>query len=130
MAAGRSQGAARYQHANKCELVADEASIAATGIWLADDERVMNPATVFGWSPARSSKGAGFLRPHAVKAPGNSGYPAQLVLSDLRARIRGALLADRSGRTQRQHDGDRGAGTLAQTARLLGATYGRLQAEL
>jgi len=53
------------------------------------------------------------------------------VLNDLRARIRGALLADRIG--PQRADNMTATEVLersAQTARLLGATYGRLQAEL
>lgn len=56
---------------------------------------------------------------------------SQLVLDDLRARIRHALLADRLGPAQ----GPRMTATevlerSAEMARLLGATFGRLQSEL
>ncbi|HYF09590.1 MAG TPA: portal protein [Acetobacteraceae bacterium] len=117
--------------ANKVvELVLKNASIAATGIWQAEDDGVLNPATVQ-------------LVPGAIipKAPGSSGLTplatpgsfdvSQLVLDDLRRRIRAALLADRIGaqrdvRMTATEVLERGA----ETARLLGATYGRLQSEL
>jgi len=83
------------------------------------------------------------LVPGAIipKAPGSSGLTplaapgdfdvSQLVLDDLRARIRRALLADRIGPAR---DARMTATEVlersAESARLLGATYGRLQAEL
>jgi hypothetical protein len=117
--------------ANKVvELVLKNASIAATGIWQAEDDGVLNPANIR-------------LVPGAIiaKAPGSAGLTplaaagdfdvSQLVLDDLRARIRRALLADRLGP---EHDRQMTATEVlersAATARLLGATYGRLQAEL
>lgn len=117
--------------ANKVvELILKNASIAATGIWQAEDDGVLNPATIR-------------LVPGAIipKAPGSSGLTplaapgkfdvSQLVLEDLRRNIRGALLADRISLA----NGSSMTATevlerSAQTARLLGATYGRLQAEL
>ena len=117
--------------ANKVvELILKNASIAVTGIWQAEDDGVLNPATIQ-------------LKPGAIipKASGSSGLtplrPAgdfdvsQLVLQDVRARIRHALLADRLGAVQ----GERMTATevlerASEMSRLLGATYGRLQAEL
>lgn len=117
--------------ANKVvELVLKNASIAATGIWQADDDGVLNPATVRLEPGAIIPKAPGSSGLTPLAAPGNFDV-SQLVLTDLRARIRGALLADRLGP---QRD-DRMTATevlerAAETARLLGATYGRLQAEL
>jgi hypothetical protein len=117
--------------ANKVvELVLKNASIAATGIWQADDDGVLNPATVRLEPGAIIPKAPGSSGLTPLAAPGNFDV-SQLVLTDLRERIRGALLADRLG-PQR---GDTMTATevlerSAQTARLLGATYGRLQAEL
>lgn len=117
--------------ANKVvELVLRNASIAATGIWQADDDGVLNPATVRLEPGAIIPKAPGSSGLTPLAAPGNFDV-SQLVLNDLRARIRGALLADRLG-PQR---GEAMTATevlerAAQTARLLGATYGRLQAEL
>ncbi|MBE9607677.1 head-tail connector protein [Acetobacteraceae bacterium H6797] len=116
--------------ANKVvELVLKNASIAATGIWQAEDDGVLNPATIK-------------LVPGAIipKAPGSSGLTplaapgkfdvSQLVLDDLRAGIRSALLADRLGLPDGKMTATEVLERSAQTARLLGATYGRLQAEL
>ena len=117
--------------ANKVvELVLRNASIAVTGIWMAEDDGVLNPANIS-------------LLPGSIipKAPGSSGLTplatpgrfdvSQLVLDDLRARIRHALLADRLG----QVNSPRMTATevlerSTQMARILGATYGRLQTEL
>lgn len=117
--------------ANKVvELTLKNASIAVAGLWQADDDGVINPANIT-------------LEPGAIipKAVGSSGLqplqPAdqfdisQLVLDDLRRRIRHALMVDRLG----QIDAPRMTATevlerSAEMARLLGATYGRLQSEL
>lgn len=117
--------------ANKVvELVLKNASIAATGIWQADDDGVLNPATVRLVPGAIIPKAPGSSGLTPLAAPGNFDV-SQLVLSDLRARIRSALLADRLGPTS---DARMTATEVlersAQTARILGATYGRLQAEL
>ena len=112
------------------EMVLKNASIAVTGIWQAEDDGVLNPATIrlVPGSIIPKAPGSAGLTPLA--APGNFDM-SQIVLNDLRARIRGALLADRLGPPQ---DAKMTATEVlergAQTARLLGATYGRLQAEL
>ncbi|HZF78010.1 MAG TPA: portal protein [Acetobacteraceae bacterium] len=116
--------------ANKVvELVLKNASIAATGIWQAEDDGVLNPATVRLVPGAIIPKAPGSAGLTPLAAPGNFDV-SQLVLSDLRARIRGALLADRlsppAARMTATEVTERGAAS----ARLLGATYGRLQAEL
>ncbi len=112
------------------EMVLKNASIAVTGIWQAEDDGVLNPATVklVPGSIIPKAPGSAGLTPLAP--PGNFDV-SQLVLQDLRARIRSALLADRLGPVQ---DARMTATEVlersAQTARLLGASYGRLQAEL
>ena len=116
--------------ANKVvELVLKNASIAVTGIWQAEDDGVLNPATVQLVPGAIIPKAPGSAGLTPLAAPGNFDV-SQLVLQDLRARIRGALLADRLGAVQ---DARMTATEVlersAQTARLLGATYGRLQTE-
>jgi hypothetical protein len=117
--------------ANKVvELVLKNASIAATGIWQADDDGVLNPATVRLEPGAIIPKAPGSSGLTPLAAPGNFDV-SQLVLTDLRARIRGALLADRIGPERRDNmTATEVLERAAQTARLLGATYGRLQAEL
>lgn len=117
--------------ANKVvELVLKNASIAATGIWQAEDDGVLNPATVRLTPGAIIPKAPGSAGLTPLAAPGNFDV-SQLVLDDLRKRIRSALLADRLNAPQ---DARMTATEVlersAQTARLLGATYGRLQAEL
>lgn len=117
--------------ANKVvELVLKNASIAATGIWQAEDDGVLNPATVRLVPGAIIPKAPGSSGLTPLAAPGDFDV-SQLVLNDLRARIRGALLADRIAAADKQ--GMTATEVLergAQTARLLGATYGRLQSEL
>lgn len=117
--------------ANKVvELVLKNASIAVTGIWQAEDDGVLNPATVKLVPGAIIPKAHGSSGLTPLAAPGNFDI-SQLVLTDLRTRIRSALLADRLAPPQ---DAKMTATEVlergAQTARLLGATYGRLQAEL
>jgi hypothetical protein len=117
--------------ANKVvELVLKNASIAATGIWQAEDDGVLNPATVRLEPGAIIPKAPGSAGLTPLAAPGNFDV-SQLVLTDLRARIRGALLADRIGPERRDNmTATEVLERAAQTSRLLGATYGRLQAEL
>jgi len=117
--------------ANKVvELVLKNASMAITGMWQADDDGVLNPHNVR-------------LQPGAVipKAPGSSGLTpletpgrfdvSDLILDDLRARIRHTLLVDRLGPVK---DARMTATEVlersSESARLLGAVYGRLYAEL
>lgn len=117
--------------ANKVvELVLKNASIAVTGIWQADDDGVLNPANIELVPGAIIPKAVGSEGLKPLDMPGKFDV-SQLVLDDLRARIRHALLTDRLG----QLSGPRMTATevlerAAETALLLGATYGRLQAEL
>ncbi|MBX2831284.1 MAG: head-tail connector protein [Rhodospirillales bacterium] len=117
--------------ANKVvELVLKNASIAVTGIWQADDDGVLNPATIrlIPGSIIPKAVGSAGLKP--LDAPGRFDV-SDLVLSDLRDRIRRCLLADRLG--QVDQPGMTATEVLeraSENARLLGATYGRLQAEL
>ena len=117
--------------ANKVvELVLKNASIAVTGIWQADDDGVLNPAAVKLVPGAIIPKAVGSAGLAPLDAPGRFDV-SELVLSDLRSRIRHALLVNRLGTVQ----GPRMTATEvlergAEMARILGATYGRLQAEL
>ncbi len=117
--------------ANKViELVLKNASIAVTGIWQADDDGVLNPATVRLVPGAIIPKAVGSAGLTPLEAPGRFDV-SQLVLEELRARIRQALLADKLG----QVSGPRMSATevlerAAEMSRILGATYGRLQSEL
>lgn len=117
--------------ANKVvELILKNASIAVTGLWQAEDDGVLNPATIELVPGAIIPKavGSGGLTP--LDMPGRFDV-SQLVLDDLRNRIRHAMLIDRLAAL----DGRRMTATevverAAEMARILGATYGRLQSEL
>jgi hypothetical protein len=117
--------------ANKVvELILKNASIAVTGIWLADDDGVLNPANIKLVPGSIIPKAVGSSGLTPLQAPGRFDV-SNLVLEDLRARIRHALLADRLGPV----GGARMTATevverSSEMTRLLGATYGRLQAEL
>ncbi|MDW8445364.1 MAG: portal protein [Acetobacteraceae bacterium] len=117
--------------ANKVvELILKNASIAVTGIWQADDDGVLNPANIRLVPGAIIPKAVGSSGLTPLAAPGRFDV-SQIVLEDLRARIRHALLADRLGPVH----GARMTATevmerSAEMARLLGATFGRLQTEL
>ena len=101
--------------ANKVvELILKNASIAVTGIWLADDDGVLNPANIKLVPGSIIPKAVGSAGLTPLQAPGRFDV-SQLVLDDLRARIRHTLLADRLGPvTERQDDGDRGARALGR----------------
>ncbi len=113
--------------ANKVvELVLKNATIAVSGIWQADDDGVINLQNIN-------------LTPGAIipKAIGSSGLTplssganfdvSQLILKDLRERIRHALLADRLGLlSEKEMTATEIMARNADMMRILGATYGRL----
>lgn len=113
--------------ANKVvELVLKNATIAVSGIWQADDDGVINLANIN-------------LTPGAIipKAVGSSGLTplasgadfdvSQIILTDLRDRIRHALLADRLGLlSDKEMTATEIMARNADMMRILGATYGRL----
>lgn len=117
--------------ANKVvELVLKNASIAVTGIWQADDDGVLNPATIKLQPGTIIPKAVGSSGLTPLAAPGQFSV-GELVLKDLRGAIRAGLLGDQLG----QPDSPRMTATevmerSAELARVLGATYGRLQTEL
>ncbi len=117
--------------ANKVvELILKNASIAVTGIWQADDDGVLNPANIELKPGSIIPKAVGSRGLTPLDMPGRFDI-SQLVLQDLRARIRHALLADRLGPVV----GPKMTATevlerSAEMALLLGATYGRLQSEM
>lgn len=117
--------------ANKVvELILKNASIAVTGIWQADDDGVLNPANIELVPGAIIPKAVGSQGLKALDMPGKFDV-SQLILSDLRARIRHALLSDKLG----QVNDPRMTATeilerSSEMSLLLGATYGRLQSEL
>ncbi len=113
--------------ANKVvELVLKNATIAVSGIWQADDDGVINLSNIN-------------LTPGAIipKAVGSSGLTplssgadfdvSQIILKDLRERIRHALLADRLGLlSEKEMTATEIMARNADMMRMLGATYGRL----
>lgn len=117
--------------ANKVvELVLKNASIAVTGIWQADDDGVINPATIKLVPGTIIPKAVGSAGLTPLETPGRFDV-SELVLDQLRERIRKALFVDQLG----QLNGPRMTATevlerSAEMARILGATYGRLQSEL
>jgi hypothetical protein len=117
--------------ANKVvELVLKNASIAVTGMWQADDDGVINPATIKLAPGTIIPKAVGSAGLTPLEAPGRFDV-SELVLEQLRGRIRKALFVDQLG----QINGPRMTATevlerSAEMARILGATYGRLQSEL
>ena len=112
------------------ELILKNASIAATGIWQADDDGVLDPAAVELVPGAVMPKAVGSAGLTPLAAPGRFDV-SQLVLEDLRKRIRHALLADRLAEpASPAMTATEVLERAAETARLLGATYGRLEAEL
>lgn len=117
--------------ANKVvELILKNASIAVTGIWQADDDGVLNPATIELVPGAIIPKAVGSQGLKPLEMPGRFDI-SQIVLDNLRARIRHALLVDRLSAL----DGNKMTATevlerSSEMTRLLGATYGRLSSEL
>jgi hypothetical protein len=117
--------------ANKVvELILKNASIAATGIWLAEDDGVLNPANIRLVPGSIIPKAAGSAGLTPLQAPGRFDV-SELVLGDLRSRIRHTLLADRlAPLNDRRMTATEVLERSAEMTRLLGAIYGRLQAEL
>ena len=117
--------------ANKVvELVLKNATIAVTGIWQAEDDGVLNPATVHLTPGSIIPKAVGSQGLTPLSAPGRFDV-SEIVLGDLRARIRKALLADSLGQLNAPSmTATEVLQRSAEMTRLLGATYGRLQSEL
>lgn len=117
--------------ANKVvELILKNASIAVTGVWLCDDDGVLNPATIKLTPGTIIPKAVGSKGLTPLESPGKFDL-SQIILNDLRTGIRRALLADKLG----QINGPKMTATevlerASEMARILGATYGRLQSEL
>ena len=117
--------------ANKVvELILKNASIAASGIWQADDDGVINLSNIELTPGTIIPKAVGSKGLSPLEMPSNFDV-SQIVLEDLRSRIRHALLVDRLGMIgQRQMTATEVLERSAEMALLLGATYGRLQSEL
>ena len=118
--------------ANKVvELILKNASISVTGIWLAEDDGVLNPANIRLTPGAIIPKAVGSKGLTPLEAPGKFDV-SQLMIDDLRGRIRHALLGDMLGDVN-QVPAMTATEVLTRSdemVRILGATYGRLQTEL
>lgn len=117
--------------ANKVvELILKNASIAVTGIWQAEDDGVLNPANIELKPGAIIPKAMGSRGLTPLEMPGRFDI-SQIVLDDLRARIRHALMTDKLGPiASSRMTATEVLERASEMALLLGATYGRLQAEL
>lgn len=81
--------------ANKVvELILKNASISVTGIWQADDDGVLNPANIELKPGTIIPKAVGSQGLRPLEMPGRFDV-SELVLSDLRSRIRHSMLTDR-----------------------------------
>lgn len=116
--------------ANKVvELILKNASIAVTGIWQAEDDGVLNPANIELVPGAIIPKAVGSKGLTPLEMPARFDV-SQLVLDDLRQRIRHALLIDRLPQLDaRKMTATEVVERSSEMALLLGATYGRLQSE-
>lgn len=117
--------------ANKVvELILKNASISVTGIWQADDDGILNPANIKLVPGAIIPKAVGSKGLTPLEAPGKFDV-SQLILEDLRARINHALLSDRLAQVNVPNmTATEVLERSAEMARILGASFGRLQSEL
>ncbi|MEO1017409.1 MAG: portal protein, partial [Pseudomonadota bacterium] len=117
--------------ANKVvELVLKNASIAVTGIWLADDDGILNPANVTLAPGSIIPKAVGSKGLTPLQAPGRFDV-SDLIIEDLRTRIRHVLLTDRLGPVRSSNmTATEVLERTAEMTRLIGAIFGRLQVEL
>ncbi|MDR1694561.1 MAG: head-tail connector protein [Lactobacillaceae bacterium] len=112
------------------ELILKNASISVTGIWQAEDDGVLNPANIKLVPGAIIPKAIGSKGLTPLEAPGKFDI-SQIILEDLRARINHAMLADRLAQiSSPSMTATEILERSAEVARILGATFGRLQSEL
>jgi hypothetical protein len=112
------------------ELILKNASIAVTGIWQADDDGVLNPANIELVPGAIIPKAVGSKGLTPLEMPGRFDV-SELILNDLRSRIRHALMVDKLGPVvDKRMSATEVLERSNEMAMLLGATYGRLQTEL
>jgi hypothetical protein len=117
--------------ANKVvELILKNASIAVTGIWQAEDDGILNPANIKLVPGAIIPKAIGSKGLTPLESPGKFDV-SQLILTELRGRINHAMLADRLSQIEAPYmTATQVLERSAEMARILGATFGRLQSEL
>lgn len=85
------------------ELVLKNASIAVTGIWQADDDGVLNPATIKLIPGSIIPKAVGSSGLEPLKAPGNFDV-SEMLISDLRQRVRLAIVGPELPALERRRD--------------------------
>ncbi|MDR1026358.1 MAG: head-tail connector protein, partial [Lactobacillus sp.] len=114
--------------ANKIvELILKNASIAVTGIWQADDDGILNPANIKLVPGAIIPKAVGSKGLTPLESPGKFDT-SEIILSDLRNRINHSMLVDRlASISQGNMSATEVVERCAEVARILGATFGRLQ---
>jgi hypothetical protein len=113
--------------ANKVvELILKNASIAVTGIWLADDDGVLNPANIRLVPGAIIPRAVGSKGLEPLGSPGRFDV-AQLVLDDLRINVRRALYVTRI--EEREMTAEEYRGRLQQQIREMRGMYGQLRSE-
>lgn len=117
--------------ANKVvELILKNASISVTGIWQADDDGILNPANIKLVPGAIIPKAVGSKGLTPLEAPGKFDV-SQLILENLQKRINHSLLADRLSQVETPNmTATEVLERSAEIARILGASFGRLQSEL
>ena len=117
--------------ANKVvELILKNASIAVTGMWQADDDGVLNPDNIKLEPGTIIAKAVGSEGLKPLEMPGRFDI-SQLVLEDLRKRIRSAMMVDRlSQPLSNNMTATEILERSSDNAMLMAAIYGRLQAEL
>ena len=117
--------------ANKVvELVLKNATIAVSGIWQADDDGIINLQNINLTPGAIIPKAVGSTGLTPLKS-GADFDVSQLVLDDLRSRIKRTLLADKiSVLDEKQMTATEVIARNADMMRVLGATYGRILNEL
>ena len=106
------------------------ASISVTGIWQADDDGILNPANIKLVPGAIIPKAVGSKGLTPLEAPGKFDV-SQLILENLQKRINHSLLADRLSQVETPNmTATEVLERSAEIARILGASFGRLQSEL
>ncbi|MBR5625526.1 MAG: head-tail connector protein [Alphaproteobacteria bacterium] len=113
--------------ANKVvELVLKNATIAVSGIWQADDDGVINLNNINLTPGAIIPKAVGSTGLTPLQSGSNFDV-SQIILKDLRERIRHTMLADRLGLlSEKEMTATEIMARNSDMMRILGATYGRL----
>ncbi len=117
--------------ANKVvELILKNANIAVSGIWQADDDGVLNPANIQLKPGTIITKAVGSQGLTPLQSAGDFNL-SQVILQDLRHNIQSALLLDKFSLPDNINmTATEILERQAQLTRILGASYGRLVAEL